>query len=163
MDNIFPRSRFQLWTLRLVRAVTWALAAIGFGWLVGGPILRLLLTPAYNRQVTKRVYSPHRAAVSQVEVTSGGFGTVWTTRVRVGPTDQDGWIVYQARDSIFTPALTWKSDDTLVIGLSCDRFDYLSNPDDFRDSNRTERRLEVHFEYLRLCDNRTDAIVKRRR
>jgi hypothetical protein len=116
-------------------------------------MLRLLLAPAYDRQVTKRAYSLNRAMLSEVEVTKGGFGTVWTTRVRLQPVGQKGWTVYQAKDSDFTPSMRWKDNDTLVIGLPCERFDYLSNPDDWPRGNPAERRIKVRFEYLRNCDD----------
>ena len=114
-------------------------------------MLRLLLAPVYDRQVTKRRYPPDRAAVAEVEVTKGGFGTVWTTRVHLRPVGQEGWTVYQAKDSDFTPSTRWKGDDTLVIGLSCERFDFLSNPDDWQRSDPAERRFKVRFEYIRDC------------
>lgn len=156
-----PPSHIRIWTNRLVRGAVLVLAAIGLCWLVGGPVIRLLLTPAYDRQVTKRVYSPDRAAVSQVEVTKGGFGTVWTTRVHLKPVGQEGWTIYQTKDSDFTPSLKWKSDDTLVIGLSCERFDYLSNPDDWQRSNPAERRFKVRFEYARDCDDPASLAAQR--
>jgi hypothetical protein len=131
------------------------LAAIGLIWLVGGPILRLLLSPAFDRQVTKRSYSPNGEAVAEIAVTRGGFGTVWTTRVHLRPIGEKGWTVYKAGDSDFTPSIRWRSKDTLIIGLPCDRFDYVSNPDDWPRSNPAEYRLKVRFEYVRDCDDYT--------
>lgn len=156
-----PPSRILNWTRSLTRAAVLILAAIGLCWLVGGPILRLLLTPAYDRRVTKRAYSPDRAALSEVEVTKGGFGTVWTTRVHLQPVGQEGWTVYQTKDSDFTPSMRWKGDDTLVIGLPCERFDHLSNPDDWPRSNPAERRLKVRFVYLQNCDDPGSGTAQR--
>lgn len=117
MDTISSPSRIRQWTRIVTRAAVLVLAAIGLCWLVGGPMLRLLLAPAYDRQITKRVYSPNSAAVSEIEVTKGGLGTVWTTSVYLRPVGQDGWTVYQTRDSDFTPSIKWKGNDTLVVGL----------------------------------------------
>ncbi len=123
-------------------------------------MLRLLLTPAYDRQVTKRAYSSDRAALSEVEVTKGGFGTVWTTRVYLQPVGQEGWTVYQTKDSDFTPSMRWEGNDTLVIGLPCERFDHLSNPEDWPRSKPAERRLKVRFEYLRDCEASATGTVQ---
>jgi hypothetical protein len=153
MDISPPPSRIRKWTRSLTRVAVLILAAIGLCWLIGGPILLLLLTPIYDRQVTKRAYSPNRALVSEVEVTKGGLGTVWTTRVHLQPVGQEGWTIYKTKDSDFTPSMKWKGNDTLVIGLSCERFDYLSNPDDWPRGNSAARRIKVRFEYLRKCDD----------
>lgn len=161
METTPPPSRIRNWTRGVIRAAVLILAAMGLCWLVGGSMLRLLLTPAYDRQVTKRAYSPNRAALSEVEVTKGGFGTVWTTRVHLRPVGQEGWTVYQAKDGDFTPSMRWKGNDTLFIGLSCERFDHLSNPDDWPSSNPVERRLKVRFEYLRNCDDAASGTVQR--
>ena len=153
MDTISSPSRFRQWARIVTRAAVLFLAVIGLCWLVGGPMLRLLLTPTYDRQVTKRAYSPNRAAISEVEVIKGGFGTVWTTSVHLRNVGQGSWTVYQAKDSDFTPSIKWKSNDTLVVGLPCERFDYLSNPDDWPRSNPAEPRLKVRFIYIRSCDD----------
>ena len=161
MDTISSPSRIRQWTRIVPRAAVLVLAAIGLCWLVGGPMLRLLLAPAYDRQITKRVYSPNRAAVSEVEVTKGGLGTVWTTGVYLRPVGQDGWTVYQTRDSDFTPSIKWKGNDTLVVGLPCQRFDYLSNPDDWPRSKPAEPRLKVRFIYIRNCDDLASGTIQR--
>lgn len=85
--------------------------------------------------------------MAEVEVRRGGLGTVWTTRVHLhsGGTT---WTVYQTKDSDFEPPLRWVDRDTLILGLPCDRFDHVSNPDDWERSDPRERRLRVRFEYL---------------
>ena len=127
------------------------LALIGFCWLVGGPLLRLLIAPMYDTQVVHALRSPDQTTVAEVEVRTGGFGTVWTTRVHLRPDGTEQWTVYQTKDSDFEPPLRWANADTLVIGLPCDRFDYVSNPDDWARSDPSERRYRVRFEYPADC------------
>lgn len=149
------------WARGLTSLLVLFLAAIGLCSLVGGLVTRLLLAPTYDTQVTRRVFAHDRSAVSEVEVTKGGFGTVWTTSVNLRPVGQKGWTVYEAQDSDFTPSIKWKGNDTLIIGLPCARVDYLSNPDDWPRSNTAERRFKVRFEYLQNCDAPTGGTTQR--
>lgn len=149
MDAAPSRRRHAV---RLLRKVTvGALAILGLISLLDGPFLRLLLEPLYDKQVVSRLYSPDRAAVAEVEVTKGGFGTVWTTRVHLRPEGEKPWTVYQTGDSAFEPPLRWSGPQTLVVGLPCDRFDHLSNPDDWERGDPNARRLKVRFEYVKAC------------
>jgi hypothetical protein len=59
------------------------LAFIGLMWLIGGTIIQFLAGPMFETEIVQRTYSPDRAAVAEVEVRKGGFGTVWTTRVHL--------------------------------------------------------------------------------
>lgn len=128
-----------------------ALAVIGFLWLVGGPLLRLLLSPLYVTEVVRREYPPDGSAIADVEVRRGGFGTVWTTRVHLAPKGQPRWTVYESHDSDFVPPLQWLNSRTLLIGLPCGRFDHLSNPDDWESSTPRPNRLRVRFARLDSC------------
>jgi len=67
------------------------------------------------------------------------------------PGGEDYWTVYQAKDSDFIPPLRWADYETLIIGLPCERFDYVSNPDDWERSNLSEQRLKVPFTYADEC------------
>jgi len=126
-----------------------SLAVIGFLWVAGGPLARLILSPFYVTEVVRQVYSPNRSAVAEIEVRKGGFGTVWTTRVHLRSTGQTQWTVYQTKDSDFVPPLRWVNGNTLVIGLPCDRFDHLSNPDDWESITPRPNRVRVRFEHPR--------------
>ena len=149
-------SNWQRYSARPVAAV-WkltvaALAVTGFFWLAGGPLFRTLIHPLlFVTEVVRREYSPDRAAVADVEVTRGGFGTVWTTRVYLGSPDRRQWIVYQTRDSDFIPPLHWLDRHTLRIGLPCGRFDHVSNPDDWESSEPRPNRLQVRVERPSNC------------
>ena len=129
------------------------LALIGFIWLAGGPLLRLLTGPLFVTEVVDRSYSPDRHAVAEVEVRRGGLGTVWTTRVHLRAVGDEPWTVYQTKDSDFIPPLRWLNARTLKVGLPCGRFDYASNPDDWETefSPRPDR-LAVRFERPRNCN-----------
>ena len=122
------------------------LAVIGLLWLIGDPVLRLLLNPHFVTYVVRRAYAPNRAFVAEVEVTRGGMGTVWTTRVKVRPPTEPSWTVYETQDSDFVPPLLWLNKTTLLIGLPCGRFDHLSNPDDWESAELRPDRLRVRFE-----------------
>lgn len=132
------------------RATLYVLAAIGLFCVVGGMVLKLVLSPLYERRIVRSAFSPDRTAVAELEVTTGG-ATVWTTRIRLRPVGGEGWTVYQAGDSRFEPSMAWAAKDTLVISLPCDRFDHLSNPDDWGRSDPAARRLKVRFTYPKDC------------
>lgn len=121
---------------------------------VGAILFLLAIQPVmYNREITKRVHSPDRSVVAEVEVTKGGFGTVWTTRVFLIPNGQQGWAIYSTNDSDYTPPLQWEGSDTLILGLPCERFDHIANPDDWDRGNTSERCLKVRFEYDKVCNS----------
>ena len=136
-----------------LKAIIYALAIIGLFWMIGGPVLRLLFLPLFETEIVRSALSPDRHATAEVEVRKGGFGTVWTTRVHLRSISntESSWTVYQAKDSAFVPSLQWADRDTLIIGLPCERFDYVSNPDDWERSNPTERRIKVRFTYSKEC------------
>ena len=133
------------------KIVVWTLAALGFLWLAGGPILRLLFSPLFVTDIVRRAYSPDKSALAEVEVRRGGFGTVWTTRVHLGPPGEPRWTVYQTKDSDFVPPLRWADRTTLIIGLPCGRFDHLGNPDDWEGSEPRPDRLRVRFAQPTNC------------
>jgi hypothetical protein len=129
------------------------LAVIGLLWLIGGPIMRAALSPLFETKIVRSEPSPDRVAIAEVQVRRGGLGTVWTTRVHLRPNldGDDYWTVYQAKDSDFVPSMWWADRETLIIGLPCERFDYVSNPDDWERSDPSERRLKVRFTYEKGC------------
>jgi hypothetical protein len=147
-----PPSWIQKLTQLATKSVLWIFTLIGV-FCVGALLFLLAIKPImYEREITKRVYSPDRSAVAKVEVTRGGFGTVWTTRVLLVPSGEQGWTVYETGDSDFTPPLRWASPDRLILGLPCERFGHVSNPDDWERSDPSERRFKVRFEYIKNCD-----------
>ena len=133
------------------RVIISGLALIGAAYLIGGPIMRFALRPLYVVEVVKTLPSPDQKASAQVEVTRGGFGTVWTTRVSLQGADEDRWTIYETGDSDFVPTLTWSDGQTLVVALPCERVDHLSNPDDWERADPSEPRLKVRFEYVAKC------------
>lgn len=135
------------------KAGLYILALIGLIWLVGGPVTRLITGPLYVTDIVLSLPSPDRGATAQVQVRSGGLRTVSTTRVhlRFGQEADEYWTVYEAKDSDYVPALRWADRETLVITLPCERFDYVSNPDDWKREDPAERRLKVRFTYAAEC------------
>lgn len=148
-----PKGKSSSVGVLLWRVLVRILALIGFVWLAGGPLLRLLMAPMFVTEVVRRAPSPDNAATAEVEVRKGGFGTVWTTRVHLRGPDKGPWTVYQTKDSDFTPTLRWIDRRTLLVGLPCDRFDHISNPDDWENefAPRPER-LKVRFRRPSDCD-----------
>jgi hypothetical protein len=144
-NRAYTRPLAVLWKL----AVT-ILAAIGFVWLVGGPLVHLLGDP-FITKIVGRVYSPDRSAVAEIMVRRGA--TVWTTRVFAGPPGRSRWIVYETHDSDFVPQLRWLNNKTLVVGLPCGRFDHLSNPDDWESLEPRPNRLRVRFKRPENCSS----------
>jgi hypothetical protein len=139
--------------LELIRKYLIAIFAVfGFFCTFGAPMLRIAFSPLLEQKIVQRVYSPNRFFSAEVEVTRGGFGTVWTTSVYVRPHDEERWNVYETSDSEFVPPLRWLDQETLILGLPCERVDRLSNPDDWERSNPKKRRLKVRFEYARDCE-----------
>ena len=126
------------------------LAAIGGVCVLGALLLAGLANTLFETEVIRTVSSPDKRSVAEVEVRKGGFGTVWTTRVHLR-TPGATWTVYQTKDSDFVPPLNWADRETLVIGLPCDRFDHVSNPDDWPRSDPAEPRLKIRLRYPESC------------
>jgi hypothetical protein len=148
MLEALPRATQYLRTIGKV--VVGALAFIGGVCVLGALLLAGVANDLIETQVVRAVSSPDKRSVAEIEVRKGGLGTVWTTRVHLR-TDTATWTVYQAKDSNFEPPLSWADSETLVIGLPCDRFDYVSNPDDWERSDPAERRLKVRLRYPDSC------------
>ena len=134
----------------IVRITVRTLAIIGATCVLGAVLLAGCVNTMFTTQVIRSVPSPDKKAVAEIEVRKGGLGTVWTTRVNLR-TEENNWTVYQAKDSDFQPPLNWDGPVTLIIGLPCERFDYVSNPDDWQRSDPTERRLRVRVKYPESC------------
>ena len=135
------------------KATVSLLALIGLIWLVGGPLFRLIFSPMFVREVVHKSPSPDGRAVAEIEVTTGGLGTVWTTRVHLRMVGNEPWTVYQTKDSEFSPPLRWLDSRTLLIGLPCGRFDHASNPDDWESAYAPRPdRLKVRFTHPANCN-----------
>jgi hypothetical protein len=94
-------------------------------------ILPVLQRTFYAKEVIRQLSGPGGAGTAEIEVTKGSLGTAWTTRVHLRKSPLQRWTIYQNRDSDFVPPLHWADHTTLVVGLPCDEFDHLSNPDDW--------------------------------
>lgn len=136
---------------RIIRKVAVVvLATVGGVTVLGAVLLASLANALFRTEVVRTVSSSDKAAVAEVEVRKGGLGTVWTTRVHLRK-GSAAWTIYETKDSDFVPPLRWSDPHTLVIGLPCDRFGYVSNPDDWQRSDPAERRLKVRVEYTESC------------
>lgn len=105
----------------------------------------------FQTEVIRRTVSPDKQAVAEVVVRRGI--TVSTIRVRLNVADGRTWIVYEKRDSDFSPPLRWADTHTLVVGLPCGRFDHVANPDDWEDETESRPdRFKVRFERPKSCN-----------
>lgn len=145
-----PASRERNWLPRLGKLVIWALAAFGLLALVGPSMMQLVSSRAFVTEVRRTVPSPDGGAEARIEVRRG-FGTVHTTRVLLTAKGGDTWTIYETGDSDFEPSLRWIGRDTLLMGLGCEVFGHISNPDDWERSNPNERRLKVRVTYIEPC------------
>lgn len=104
----------------------------------------------YTDEVSREVFSPDRSLVAYQQVTKGGFGTVWTTKVLVRSTDSRGdRLIYRNQDSSFEPPFRWEGPETLRIMLPCGRIGFLSNPTDYAKAKEPIGRLTVRWSYIR--------------
>lgn len=147
---VLRRSSFFGLFYRIVRNT---LAVIGLFWIGGNFVLPKLVAPMFRTAVVNTVHAPDNRALAKVEVRSGGFGTVNSTRVFLKPVGREPWTVYQTQDSDFPPPLRWLDNQTLLIGLPCARFDHISNPDDWERADASDRRYKVRVEYPGGCLN----------
>jgi hypothetical protein len=147
-DEPSGQSRHPLLLLWKVAVAIFAL--IGAIWILGGPIVRLL-PDSFVTEVARSSSSPDRSNVAEAVVRRGI--TVSTIRVFVGPPGRRQWTVYETRDSDFVPPLRWLNDKTLLVGLPCGRFDYLSNPDDWEVFEPRPDRLRVRFKRPENCSS----------
>ena len=113
--------------------------------LFGQAVGDFVISPFLEREITQRIPAPDKAAEAYIEVTRGL--TVWTTRVMLVPKGREGWLVYKTKDSDYAPSLRWIDRDTLILGLGCEQFDFISNPDDWERSDTSERRYKVRVTY----------------
>ncbi|MFC3713709.1 hypothetical protein ACFOMD_14110 [Sphingoaurantiacus capsulatus] len=130
------------------------LAAVGAFSLIGDPLLRMLFASSSATDIVREVASPDGLASARVKITSGGLGTVHTVHVELSSHEGEKWAIYQAGDSDYRPSLRWIDRQTLELGLPCERFDFASNPDDWKRSASKARQLKVRFRYDDACSDR---------
>jgi len=129
--------------------VVGTLAVFGLALLVGPTLLRLVFSGAFVTEVRARVPSPDGQAEARIEVRRAT--TVHTTRVLLSARGGDTWTIYETGDSDFEPSLRWIRRDTLLMGIGCEVFGHISNPDDWERSDPGERRLKVRITYIEPC------------
>jgi len=103
----------------------------------------------YERVEIRWLTAPDDMTTAKVQVTRGGMGTVWTTRVVLawkGGTQ----VIYENSDSPFEPSLAWQDAATLVVGLPCGRIDHLSTPG-AEGLWRIPTPVQVRFHYAETC------------
>lgn len=143
------------------KAVLFVLAGIGCC-AIGLPVACTMVRPAfYADDDFPAIMAPGGRLAAFRRVTTGGFGTVWTTKIFIkGVPKGEEFIVYEARDSDHIPNYRWADSETLLVELPCDRVDYLSNPGDYDEGDTPMQRVAVRFTYPSGCSPTTLAPKK---
>lgn len=82
------------------------------------------------------------------EVTKGGFGTVWTTRLYLEDRSGSNRIqIYSNKDSDFVPGWKWVHDERLLLHVHCGRIDHMSSPAAYAEADDPIGRVRVQFVY----------------
>ena len=143
-------------------AIVVVFAAIGCCYVMVSASKLLLRDLLFEMEITRSLVSPHGGLVARQEVTTGGFATVWTTRIFVDQIHPAAarrpFLVYENSDSDFNPPLQWIGE-TLRIGLPCGRVDFMSNPIDPAFAPADSDRFDIAFVRPR-CRDSTGAIFK---
>ena len=101
----------------------------------------------YVEERSRELLSPQGKLRAYQQVTKGGFGTVWTTRVFVEEVAPGRPVlIYSNRDSDFEPPYRWAANELLTVCVPTDRVDFMSNPADYSAGQRPIERFRVRFE-----------------
>lgn len=100
----------------------------------------------YGDEVGRRLVSPDGRLRAYQQVTKGGFGTVWTTRLFVEEVGGAGSVmIYSNQDSDFEPPYRWVANELLTVCVPPDRVDFMSNPADYSAGRKPIERFRVRF------------------
>ncbi|MEM8918418.1 MAG: hypothetical protein AAGE37_06105 [Pseudomonadota bacterium] len=128
------------------RIILWLLAIVGGLTLFVHFVMPLVRVALFEITRMDEIVSPDGELKAYREVTRGGFGTVWTTRIYVTDRNEgQSRIVYSNKDSDFIPKLQWVSAEQLSISLPCGRIDHVGNPKAYSQGKVAFARLQVRF------------------
>ena len=135
------------------KAAFTSFAIIGFLW-VGTLVSCTAVRPVfYADEDFPRIIAPSGKLSAFRSVTTGGFGTVWTTKIFIGEEPKgEKLLIYETQDSDYKPNFRWLDRETLLIELPCDRVNFLSNPNDYDEGNTPIERVAVRFTYPASCN-----------
>lgn len=150
-SSVPPARRGRPWLRGLWKVIVSGLATVGLFVLLWQPMAPALRNWFFVTEVRGTYPSPDRRAEARIEVTSGGLGTVLTTRVVMTAEGGESWTIYETGDSDFRPSVAWVNRDTLLLGLGCGVFGHISNPDDWPRADPRARRLKVRLTYVERC------------
>ena len=134
------------------RAAFSSFAIIGFLW-VGTLVSCTAVRPIFYADTDfPRIMAPDGKLATYRRITTGGLGTVLTTRLFIAEAPKgEELLIYESRDSDYVPKLRWLDRETLLVELPCDRVDYISNPNDWGEGSTPIERVAVRFTYLAPC------------
>lgn len=135
------------------RAAFISFAIIGFLWF-GTLVSCMAVRPVfYADEDFPPIMAPGGKLSAFRRVTTGGFGTVWTTKIFIEETPKGKkFLIYKAQDSDYVPIFRWLDLETLLIELPCDRVNVLSNPSDYDEGSTPMQRVAVRFTYAESCN-----------
>ena len=135
------------------RAAFISLAVIGF-FCIGFPVACTVVRPAfYAEENFQPIIAPGGKLSAYRSVTTGGFATVWTTRIFISEVPKgESFVIYETRDSDYVPNFRWLGSEMLLVELPCDRVDFLSNSSDFNEGDTPMQRVAVRFTYPDSCN-----------
>lgn len=124
----------------------WSLVTIAFLWSVHELF--------YSKTIEEVAASPNGELVAKREVTRGGLGTVWTTRILVEDPTESRRMIYKNRDSDYVPPMRWTSPEQLEVEVHCGRVDHMGNRGAWTEGETPFQRLRVRFIYNEeMCAN----------
>jgi hypothetical protein len=147
-----PQSPLWRWLGYAKKTAFVSFAIIGFFW-VGTLVSCTIVRPAfYVDEAFPPITAPGGKLFAYRSVTTGGLGTVWTTKIFIGEVPKgEEFLIYRAQDSDYVPKFRWRDEETLLVELSCDRVNHLSNPSDWDEGSTPMQRVAVRFTYPQSC------------
>jgi hypothetical protein len=121
---------------------------------VGLPVACTMVRPAFYADENFRpIIAPGGRLAVHRRVTTGGFGTVWTTKLIISEIPEGKkFLIYKAKDSDYVPKTRWVNPEMVLVELPCDRVDHLSSPSDWDEGKTPMQRVAVRFIYPDSCN-----------
>jgi hypothetical protein len=136
--------RVELLAKRVLVYVRGALTALGI--FVVFMILVRSCSFLYVDEISRQLLSPDGKLRAYQQVTRGGFGTAWTTRIFVEEVAAGKpAMIYSNKDSDFEPPYRWTANELLTVCVPSDRIDFMSNPADYSAGQSPIQRFRVRF------------------
>lgn len=138
-------------------AILYVLAALGALCLVSSGILTGFHTILHKTDREAIVVAPGGKLRAIREVTRGGFGTVWTTRIFVLDGAGERRSIYSTGDSDYVPFMRWTDPERLDLSIHWGRIEHLGSSAAYTKGGSPVQRFGVRFIYDKAMCNRPPA------